>query len=211
MEETTQKIITKLDELYANPKSKNFVLHLVRAYLPLSKPQKVFTKPADLKKFKCALTGHKMISVDEIFALMNGEEFKAGFIEDLKINVGIQESEAEHVPLLVKLTKGRILGYQGEETSTYMCNDALSGLFQWVTGKLLSGDGKINWTIRQMKTDAFTSKFESFDDEQTKKNVSRIKKISQQPIRAKTKLSDFGVLEQLKAKLEEAEKNESKG
>lgn len=43
-------IIKKIDTLYASDKSKNFVLHLVRAYLPVNKAKKVFFKPEDMKK-----------------------------------------------------------------------------------------------------------------------------------------------------------------
>jgi len=211
MEESIQKIITNLDKLYKDPKSKNFVLHLVRAYLPVNKAQKVFNKPENMKKFKCALTNHKMISVDELFAIMNGEEYKEGFVQDLKFNVGLTEAPENYKPLMVQLAKNRIMGYQGEETSTYMCSEAINGLFNWVSNQLLMGDGKINWTIKQMKTDAFTSKFDGSSDPETKKQVSRIKKISRQPKRAKMTLGDLDVLSDLKKKMDAAAKDENKG
>ena len=213
MEESTQKIITNLNRLYDNPKSKNFVLHLVRAYLPLNKAKKVFTKPENMKKFKCALTNHKMISVDELFAIMNGQEYKDGFMEDLKFNVGLTEAPENYKPLMVQLAKERIMGYQGEETSTYMCSEAIQALFQWVTNMLLKGDGKINWTIRKMRTDGFGTK-ESGTIDNKFKSGSPLKKPkfnNKPPKRANMKLGDLGILDELKAKMEAAEKNETKG
>jgi hypothetical protein len=205
MQESSKKIHEKLEKMYKDNNSKNFVLHLIRSYLPIDKTSKVFMKPENIKKFKCSLTGSKLISIDEIFTIMKSEEYNDNFIQDLKYNTGLQERPADYQPILLKLSNGRIMGFQGQDTTTYLCQEAVQCLFDWVTNKLLMGDGKINWTIRQMKADAFISNFNGpkFEDPETKKQVDRIKKVVKNPKKAKTTLGDLDVLKALKAKLEE--------
>jgi hypothetical protein len=203
MQESSKKIHEKLEKMYNDGKSKNFVLHLIRSYLPVDKTTKVFTKPENMKKFKCSLTSASLISIDEIFQIIQSDEYNENFIQDLKFNTGLQEKPADYQPTLIKLSKGKIMGFQGQDTTTYLCQEAVQCLFDWVTSKILTGDGKINWTIRQMKTDAFTSKFDKFEDSETKKQVDRIKQITKNPKKAMTNLGDFEVLKSLKSKLEE--------
>jgi hypothetical protein len=206
MQESSKKIHEKLEKMYQDSKSKNFVLHLIRSYLPVDKTKKVFMKPENMKNFKCVLTDVKLISIDEIFEIIQSEEYNESFIQDLKFNTGLQEKPADYQPTMLKLAKGRIMGFQGEDTTTYMCQEAVQCLFDWVSVKILNGDGKINWTVRQMKTDAFTSKFKEFKDPETEKQVKRIKEITKNPKKAKTTLGDFDILKELKDKLENNEK-----
>lgn len=194
-----EQIYEKIDSLYTkDEKSKNFVLHLIRSYLPIDKIEKVWDKPTDLKKFKCAITGAKLISIGEIFEGIHSEEFKANFSANLKKQFETGE------PMLADVVKGRILGYQGKETNTYMCEEAIGELFNWVSTKILQGDGKINWTMRQMQAKQFLGKFDKFGDDETKKQVNRIKQVVNKP--ATAKLSDNDVLQALKNKLEASEK-----
>jgi hypothetical protein len=197
------KIFDKLETLYKkDEKSKNFVLHLVRAYLPLDKVDKVWEKPADLSKFKCALTNDKLISVAEIFEGMQTDEFKENFIKDLKIQVKSDGELAE--PAILKITKGRILGWTGKDTNTFLCQDAVGQLFNWVSTKVLQGDGKINWTIRSMQGKEFLKKFDNDKSSETRKQVSRVKQVINKP--ATAKLGDMDVLQSLKDKLAAQEK-----
>lgn len=200
-----QEMIKKLDELYSNDKSKNFVLHMVRAYLPLTKASKVFIKPEKLGKFKCAITGVKLISIDEIFQLMKGEEYQESLMDDLKYNAGLalegKELPEDYVNPLVKLANGRMIGFQGEETSTYLCQEAIYALFEWVSIKILNGDGKINWTVNKMKNSGLPNLKKKGVLDKPKTSVPK-------PKRAVNTLGDFGVLGQLKDKLTEQENNE---
>lgn len=151
MEQT--KIYEKLENLYKkDEKSKSFVLHLIRAYLPVDKCQKVFEmKAVDAPKFKCALTNAKLICINEIFEGMQSEEFKSTFMNDLKIQMDENGKQIPTSPAILKITNGRILGWQGKDTNTYLCQDAVQELYNWVATKILQGDGKINWTIRSMQ------------------------------------------------------------
>jgi len=48
-----EDIFKKLDEIYENKKARNFLNHLVRAYFPNDKVEKVFVKPKG--KFNCVI------------------------------------------------------------------------------------------------------------------------------------------------------------
>jgi len=202
------KTFEKLEKLYAkDEKSKNFVLHLVRAYLPIDKVTKIFDKPADLSKFKCALTGEKLISIAEVFEGMQSEEFQKDFMNDLKIVIDESGNQVKQDPAILKITNGRILGWTGKDTNTFLCQDAVQELFNWVATKMLQGDGKINWTIRSMQGKQFLSKFDKDKNPETRKQVNRIKQVVNKP--ATAKLGDMDILQSLKAKLE-AQENPSK-
>lgn len=194
MQESSKKIHEKLDKMYQDQKSKNFVLHLIRAYMPLNKVSKVFMKPEKLSKFKCALTGTKLISIDEIFEIMNSEEYHESFIDDLKYNTGLQEKPDDYKPTLLKLSKGRLMGFQGRDTTTYLCQEAAQCLYDWVSNKIIQGDGKINWTLRQMQEDHF-NKANPFSKKKPKNKPRNQNK------RAKTSLGDIDALKKLKEKL----------
>lgn len=208
----TEQLVKKLDELYSNKKSKNFVLHLVRSYLPVNKPRKVFTKPEKMGNFKCALSGASLISVDEIFKLMKTEEYEESFMNDLKFKAGLMleggSLPKDYVNPLEKMTEGKILGFHGEETSTYMSQPAITALLEWTINKTLSGDSKVNWTMRQMTSKTDDNKFKSFFDDINIPNSNKIRKNKSQskPKRASTKLGDLEVLSKLKAKMEKEEK-----
>lgn len=140
----------KIDKLYQDKKSRNFVLHLIKSYMPLSNVHKVFVKPVDMKNFRCVITNNKLISVDEIFEIINSEEYKESFIDDLKYNIGLQkDSEDNKESSIVKFTDNRIIGYQGKSTTTYMCQVAIECLHEWVKIKILKGDKTINWTLNK--------------------------------------------------------------
>jgi hypothetical protein len=56
---TTEEIHSSLDKMLENPKAKNFLNHLVRAYMPISNVEKVIDKPEG--EFKCAISKDDLI------------------------------------------------------------------------------------------------------------------------------------------------------
>jgi len=192
------RIQKKLDELFENPKSKNFLNHLIRAYLPIGKAVKVWDKPE--KKFRCVLTNAPLISIGEALDGMQTEEFKADFHTHLKAWVnGNQEVQSP----MVKMLNGKVLGFTGDDTTTYMSQEAYQEFYNWVVSKMLSGDKHINWLINSMQKDQFVKRAESVaSDDVQKKALKAIKKSIKNHKRATTTLGDLGVLQELKAKLE---------
>lgn len=56
---TNEEIIISLEAMLVNPKSKNFLNHMVRSYFPVSKRVKVETTPKGV--FKCAFTKKELV------------------------------------------------------------------------------------------------------------------------------------------------------
>lgn len=198
---SNEKIHKKLDELFENPKSRNFINHLVRSYLPVSKADKVWEKPKG--KFRCVLTNAPLISVEEALQGVNSEEFRTNFMEHLK-SWASEENRVESP--MKKMLKGRVLGFTGEKTDTYMSQEGFHAFYDWVVTKMLKGDKHINWLLNSMEREAFLDRAEAVaDDDDTKKAVERLKKSTGNG-RATMALGDLGVLQQLKEKMEASEK-----
>lgn len=196
------RIHKKLDELFENPQSKNFLNHLIRAYLPISKSVKVMEKPE--KKFRCVLTNAPLISISEALNGMDSEEFKSDFNNHIN---AFMDGDASVQDPISNMLKGRVLGFTGEDTTTYMSNEAYQEFYNWVVSKMLSGDKHINWLINSMQKEEFVNRAESVaTDDGQKKALAAIKKSIMSHKKATTTLGDLGVLQQLKEQLESNEK-----
>lgn len=192
-----EQILEKLETLYQDKKSQNFVLHLIRSYLPLNKSTKVWGKPENLKKFKCALTDTKLISVEEILSYVYSNESFEKFRDNLKnISAGIQNNQPIPTDLFGfgEHLKGRVLGYQGEKTTTYLSEEALICLYDFTATKILKGDGKMNWTMRQMQANSFVKQF-------AKPKVKKKPETQYSNRPATSSLGDNDALQKLKDKL----------
>ncbi len=193
-----EEIHSSLDKMLENPKSRNFLNHLVRSYFPVSNVEKVWDKPTG--EFKCILTKQSLISVGEIFAEMQTEEYKTNFMNHLK---SMLDEKANKENPISKLIGDRKLGFQGKETNTFMCVDAFQAFYDWVITQSLKGNKHINWLIGSIRRESFIDRAENINDEVVQKKVQAIKK----PIAATGyKLGETSdVLSKLKAKLEKDE------
>jgi hypothetical protein len=149
------------------------------------------------------LTNKPLISIEEVFKATNSEEFKTNFNEHLKAWVnGDSTVEAP----LQKMLKGKVLGFTGEDTTTYISQEAYQEFYNWVVNKMLSGDKHINWIINSMQKEDFVNRAESVaTGDGQKKALATIKKSIKANKRATMTLGDLGVLQQLKSKLEKNE------
>lgn len=197
---SNEKFYKKLDELFDDAKSKNFINHLVRSYLPVSKTEQVWDTPKG--KFRCVITNAPLISVEEALKGVESEQFRTDFMEHLK-SWSNEENRVESP--MKKMLKGRVLGFTGDNTNTYMSQEGFHIFYDWVVTKMLKGDKHINWLLNTIDRQDFITRAEAVaDDVETKKAVERLKKSSNEG-RATMKLGDLGVLQQLKEKMETSE------
>jgi hypothetical protein len=166
---TTQEIHNSLDAMLVNTKSRNFINHLVRAYFPASKVDKVWDKPQG--QFKCVLTKEPLISVQEIMSGMHTEEFKTDLMNSLR---GMFDESKPKVNAIKNIVGDRLLGFTGTNTTTFMCQEALQAFYDWVVTKTLMGDKHINWLLNsithssQPSVDTQKERVEKPKKEQTK-------------------------------------------
>lgn len=194
----SNRIHKKLDELYSNPKSKKFLNHLIQSYLPIDKAVKVWEKPQS--KFRCVLTNAPLISISEALAGMTSEEFKNDFMNHLKAWANSDSSIENPVK---KMLAGKVLGFTGEDTTTFMSQEAYQSFYDWVVNKMLHGDKHINWLIKSMRNDSFVKRAESVaNDDESKKALATMKNNIKETQKVTTTFGDLTALQELKAKFE---------
>lgn len=181
----------KIDELYADNKSKGFLNHLIKTYLPVNKVVKVFEKPNE-GRLVCVLTGQKLITVEEILAAVHSDEFKQSLNNDLKASI---EGKIEPTAM-TKAMNGKVLALTGEKTTTFISYLGAQALYEWVTDKIFAGDAHIKWLINSMRNESDPNKGKFQKKTQAEANGYR---------KPATTFGDLGILKDLKNQLEKEE------
>lgn len=191
-----EDIFKQLDEIYDNKKARNFLNHLVRAYFPNDKVEKVFIKPKG--NFKCVVTKDKLVSVNHILNGVESEEFKNDFFQYMHnmFNPNVQ-AEAP----IVKLMDGKHLAVQGSNTTTYMSSQTYVVFYDWVLTRFMKGDKHIAWLLKDINKDKFVDRAESLEDEEVQKIIKKKRK-KEGGNRATFALGDLAALQELKNKME---------
>ena len=143
---TNEEIHKSLDEMLSNPKTKNFLVHLINAYYPINKVEKVWDKPNG--SFKCVITKDDLFSSQDILEGIRTEEFEKDFMENLK---SVFNSNFDKTNPLVKLVGERKMGVTGAKTTTFMSYTTLEQFHGWILTKLLNGDNHITWLLNSKK------------------------------------------------------------
>lgn len=169
---TSEIIQSKLDELLINPKTKNFINHLVRNYIPMSKISTVYEEPT--KDFTCIITKKN---------LMSGKNSSSSN-EKLKEPVSSLPDDEQ-------------LALTGQDTNTYMSYRTYKEFYKWVVNKVIVYDKHILWLMGDFNKREFIDKFNGIETKQ-QNNKNHIKPKTE---RAKYTLGDLGVLQELKNKM----------
>lgn len=188
-----EQIINKLDELYKESKSRNFINHLVRAYFPKEKIKQVTNTPSD-KNFKCALSSVTLIALNDAMSNIDNES-QQRVIEylDNSLSKSIEVTE-------LKFEDGRELSVRGTESNTFMSVDAYCVFHDWVLGKFLNGDKHISWLLKDVNKRDYINNGKSG-------KVNKPKRTESKPKRATYTLGDMGVLQELYKKLNNGQAN----
>jgi hypothetical protein len=195
-----------IQKLYAEEKAKGFVNHLIGAYLPIYKSQKVWDfKPG--QKPKCNVCGQKLMSIEEAWRGFqeNQEEIMHGTTEQILKDIKGEKTEVEDHPMYKHVSKGRVIGCTGEKTDTLLCMSCIKDLLDLVQTGLLTDDKNIVWKVNKLQREGIFNTFKDNPhlDDNEKKNVKEIEKRVEKSQKKKiTTFADLGVLQELKAKME---------
>jgi hypothetical protein len=148
---TTVQIHEALDAMLENPKTKNFLGHLIKNYFPTTSIERVFERPEG--QFKCVLTKANLASVNEILTSFQNAENKEAFNTYL-LNSLNEEFNGQHP--LINIIGNKKMGYTGKDTTTYMSYEGLQEFYNWVINKSLAGDKHINWVLGPLRNNFFT-------------------------------------------------------
>lgn len=195
---TKEEIHASLDKMLAEPKSRNFLNHLVRAYMPITSVEKVWDKPKE--EMKCAISRDKLISVQEIMEGINTEQFKNDTMLYLK---NLFDENADRTTPVAKLIGEKKLGVTGKDTTTYMSYPVCQEFYNWVITKSLNGDKHINWLIGSVRRSSFMDRAEKINDATVQQKVNNFKNQEKKSGRATYTLGDTtDIFDKLKARLE---------
>ena len=203
-----------IQKLYEDPKAKGFVNHLIGAYLPIHKPQKVWEFDKG-QKAKCNVCGKELMSLGEALGRIwnASEEFKTDTIDHFRKSLKGQDISPEEHPMYKHVSKGRILAWTGEKTDTFLCMECIKDLLDLVQTGLLMGDKNLSWRINKIQREGVFNVFhESSNLNPEEKEM--VKDIEKRVERSqKKKVATFGdleVLQKLKKKMETEDGKEKK-
>ena len=197
---------TTIKDLYEDPKSRNFINHLIKSYLPIHKTTKVF-EFEDKNKHKCSICGHDLIDVETILQKMySSEDYMKDSLDEMrKVICDGEKIEREDRAIIKHVTHGAVLAWRGEKTTTYLCQDCIQELIIFFQSGVLSGDKNLIWLVNHMRRNEVFSNFRespSLDPEEK----NEVKSIEKRAEKKKCTLGDLEVLQNLKAKMEAEEK-----
>jgi len=152
------------------------------------------------KNFRCVLTNAPLISIGSALDRLKTDKSR----NELQSHINDWTSGELSAQLPIsKILRGKLLGFSGEDTTTYMSHDAYQDFYNWVTIKMLSGDKHINWVVSSMDKEAFATRAESLvTTDEERKHLASIKASLKTNKKAMTTLGDLDVLQALKLKLE---------
>lgn len=191
-----EEIHASLDVMLTNPKTKNFLNHLVRSYIPTTNIEKVWETPKG--SFNCVLTKEPLFSTQYILEGIQTEDFKETFMDSLK-NMFDENIEKENA--MIKLIGEKKMGVTGNGTTTFMSYQAAQEFYNWVITKSLKGDKHINWLLGNIRRESFIKRAETIDDSYVRDKVNKI--TSHKSHRSSFTIGDTSdVLMKLKQKME---------
>ncbi len=169
---TQEQIHASLDNMLANPKSRNFLNHLVRAYMPVSNVQKVWETPA--KDFNCVITKEPLFSTQDILKGIQSEEFQTAFMDNLK---SMFDESIELKSPIATVIGDRKMAVTGKDTTTFMSVPTFQTFCDWVITKSLKGDKHINWLISGINRNSFMKRAANINDEEVQNKVKSANKV----------------------------------
>lgn len=195
---------TAIQKLYDDPKSKNFVNHLIRAYLPINKPKKVWEFEAN-KSHKCNVCGHSLIDLGTVLGrIMTSKEYMHDTIDQMRRELQGEQIEREDRAVIKHITHGAIQAWQGEKTTTYLCADCIKDLLDMVTTGILMGDKNIIWITKSMQRDQVFTHMKS-SPAVTNPEKEKLDEIHKRADQKKMTFGDLQILKDLKDRMEKEE------
>lgn len=185
---TKEETLKKLNELFENKKSRNFINHLVREYFPIEKISRVENTP-DTKNFSCAITNVTLVSINDVLNNVDNES-QQRVLDFLDKSL----SESKDKPEL-RLEDGREMCVRGKDTNTFISVSSYVVFHEWVLEKFLKGDKHMSWLLKDVKKTRYIK------DVIVSKNGRQVEHNKPKSKGATFTLGDLGVLQELKNRM----------
>ena len=140
-------LYNEIEKIYnRDDKSKRFITHLIRSYLPLDNV-KVVEKSSE--QMICSLSKKSLKSASNVPSVDNLSEL---LIKDIAFKINISTDEVE-----IKALDKDNIAYTGSNTKTFLTQEAYIALIHFVSNRLKT-DKHIEWLIRKMEIKSFLNK-----------------------------------------------------
>lgn len=153
VEENKLSIYERIDRMYnlvdenGNAKSKNFIHHLIRSYIPKNSVSVAIDKPKP--KARCVFTRNKLISVSEAKASADTDAFRKN-IDEFVSSFDKEKVCFNSTTPMKQVLKGKTMAIHGTETKTYMSQESFIEFTKWVMDQYIGGNSHIKWMLNQM-------------------------------------------------------------
>jgi len=141
MSDKTEIALNKIRKLYEDPKSHKFVLHLIHAYMPVYKAQKIF----ESGKYKCCILNEEVMTVNDQLEIVQNLDMRT-FIQGM-INEDARKKTQEEI---IAKKNNREVGLIGEHTDKCLSLPAFEALQTFMSNEILNGNREINGLVRSM-------------------------------------------------------------
>lgn len=194
----SESIKSRLTNLLEKDRSKRFIEHIIKSYIPPHEIEKVYEEPGD--KFVCAITNENLISLNEGKKKFDESNEKEKF-DDCEEKMFLDGGYSEH-PFNKKID-GREMGVTSNISETYISYPTFLVLYEWAVKEYFKGNKKIKRVLRN-EEDAMLTKAKEFRETDKSMNTELSKIESEK--RTTTTLGDLDQLKELRDKFND--KNE---
>lgn len=142
---TKDKVAQKIKEIYKTPSGQNFIIHLVRSFLPINTKSKYSW---DLEKCRCCITNQKLVGKEELFNnfLKKAKDVDKKKVEEMFKNESIgQETEFQ----IERTLENAVVGIMSDRTDKRISLIALEQLQKFVEEN--KADKKLSFAISDEK------------------------------------------------------------
>lgn len=204
---TEQEIYKRIEETYHSEKGKGFITHLLRSFFPVDKAHYAFSKEEG-KVYKCCITGEKLSTKEDLWELTISEEGKQAFMDDFKAMtkaMAAGEKEYTHPDTVIELRKKiKPLAVICEKSTKCLSIEAFQQLQNFYFSELLRDNKHINWIANNERAKEFVKYAKKDGHVKTKREERAVHKATEH---SGLKLGDLQALQDIKERMENAEKN----
>lgn len=187
---TSKEIKKRLNNLLNKDRSKRFMEHIIRSYIPPHQVKRVYEDPGN--DFSCAITNEALTALNEVKSNYGDEK---GFLKD-KDTMFVDEGGWEH-PFKQKVGDKEV-GITSERTETYLSYRTFLILYEWVIKEYFKGNKSVRRVLRDDE-DLLVAKAKDFEDED-KSIQQEITRIESEK-KGTTTFGDIDKLKELKNKM----------
>jgi hypothetical protein len=143
-----QKKIKIFDDMWHNPKSRNFMVHIVHAFTPIEKGHFAWT-PEEMPNPSCCICKCKLASKNDM--LKKVPEIAEMPLKHISESVKGTLTEEKLAADFSKVTEGRVLGIVSEDSKLAFCGECYRNYSSWMEFAILRGYSHIHRIINKKR------------------------------------------------------------